>query len=279
MAAMARSLRPVSSLRSRRPLAAALAAAAALAVLAPTPVAAHTETDLVAVPAGGEATITLRPTHGCDGSPTVEVAIQAPVEGATAGEVSGWTATAEADGRGNTVLEWAGGSLPADATGGFPVTFTVPDTVGELLVFPSVQECEDGETLSWIDGDPAAEYPAPRLLVLAAGSEPAASIDDVPADAPGRDLLVAVVDVDNPAASTTAPAETVPTTSPAETAPTTPSTTATPGTNLGEPAGDGDEGDDGDDGPPVRLIVLGLLVAAGVVAGVVLQSRRAPGAG
>lgn len=282
MAAMAPSLRSVSSLRSRRSLAAALAAAAAFAVLAPAPVAAHTETDVVAVPAGGEATVTLRPTHGCDGSPTVEVAIQAPVAGATAGEVTGWTATAEADGQGNTVLEWTGGSLPADVTGAFPVTFTVPDTVGELLVFPSVQECEDGETLSWIDGDPAAEYPAPRLLVLAAGSEPAASIDDVPAGAPGRDLLAAVVDVDNPGASTTTgPAGTDTTAvdrSPSTTA-TTIEATVTSGTDGTNPDdGAAGEGDD-DDGPPVRMIVLGLLVAAGVVAGVILQSRRAPGAG
>jgi uncharacterized protein YcnI len=284
MATMALPLRPVSSLRPRRPLAVALAATAALAVLAPAPVAAHTETDVVAVPAGAEATVTLRPTHGCDGSPTVEVAIQAPVEGATAGEVSGWTATAEADGRGNTVLEWTGGSLPADATGAFPVAFTVPDTVGELLVFPSVQECEDGETLSWIDGDPAAEYPAPRLLVLAAGSEPAASIDDVPADAPGRDLLVAVVDVDNPAASTTTgPAGTDATavdgSAPAtdETVDATTDATVTSGTDGAVPADGsaGDEGDEGDDGGvPVAVIAIALLAVAGVVAGVVLRDRQ-----
>jgi uncharacterized protein YcnI len=175
-----------------------IAAVATLALLAPSPAAAHTEADVVAVPAGSETTLSLRPTHGCDGSPTVEVAIQAPVEGATAGAVDGWTATAEADGRGNTVLEWTGGSLPDEEHAAFPVTFTAPDEVGELLLFPSVQVCENGEELSWIDGDPASDYPAPRVLVLAAGSEPATSIDDVPPDAPGRDLLTAIVDVDNP---------------------------------------------------------------------------------
>ena len=70
---------------------------------------------------------------------------------------------------------------------------TKPSAVGELLVFPSVQECENGETLSWIDGDPASEYPAPRLLILAPGSEPATSIDQVPADAPGRELLTGII--------------------------------------------------------------------------------------
>jgi uncharacterized protein YcnI len=262
----------VLPLRTRTAAALTAAALTALVTLAPAaPVAAHTETDLVAVPAGARATITLRPTHGCDGSPTVEVAIQAPVEGAAAGEVSGWTARAEADGRGHTVLEWTGGALPADETGAFPVTFTAPDTVGELLVFPSVQECEDGETLSWIDGDPAGEYPAPRLLVLAA------SIDDVPADAPGRDLLAAIVDVDNPAASTTT---TSPTTSPT-TATTTPATPADPTATSAPADGDGaaDTGaaeDDGDGGLPIAVIAIGLLAAAGVVAGEVLRTRRPP---
>ena len=67
-----------------------------------------------------------------------------------------------------------------------------------LLTFPAIQVCENGEELAWISGDPADEYPAPRVLVLPPGSEPAATLDDVPLDAPGRDQLVAVVDVDNP---------------------------------------------------------------------------------
>ena len=41
------------------------------------------------------------------------------------------------------------------------------------------------------------------MLVLPAGSEPAATIDDVPLDAPGREQLVAIVDVDNPQATPT----------------------------------------------------------------------------
>jgi uncharacterized protein YcnI len=202
---------------------------------------AHTEVDLVAVPAGSDATVTLRPTHGCDGRPTVEVAIRAPVPAATAGEVDGWTATATSDGAGRTVLTWTGGSLPATATGAFPVTFTAPDTPGALLTFPAVQRCDDGAELAWISGDPGADNPAPRLLILPAGSDPAATIDDVAPDAPGRDQLVAIVDVDNPNATTTAPPTTAPDTSVAA-----PSTTAV---DTGpEDSTDGDGGDDSDDG-------------------------------
>jgi uncharacterized protein YcnI len=157
---------------------------------------AHTDTDVVGVPAGSEATVALRPTHGCGDSPTVTVRIRAPLEGARAVPVDGWQETATSDGAGNTVLEWTGGILPADVTGAFPVSFAAPDDPGRLLVFPAVQRCEDGEELAWINGDPTAQYPAPRVLVLPAGAAAAATIDDVPPDAPGRDQLVTIVDLD-----------------------------------------------------------------------------------
>jgi uncharacterized protein YcnI len=241
-----------------------LPALVAASVLAGGGAAAHTEADLVAVPAGGEATVTLRPTHGCGDSPTVSVLVRAPVEGARAEEVSGWTATSTPDGEGNTVLEWTGGSLPADQTGAFPLTFTVPDVVGELLTFPSVQRCASGEELAWIGGDPADEYPAPRLLVLPAGSEPAETIDDVPPDAPGRDQLTAVVDVDNPAAQATT------TTVPATTTTAGPSTTAT--TIAAADDGAGDDGDGGTGWLPA--VAVAALLAAAVGGGIAVVRRR-----
>lgn len=250
----------------RTPVLGALLAASALLAWA-SPVAAHTDTDLVAVAAGDDATLTLEPTHGCDGSPTVEVAIQAPVIGAVAGEVDGWTATSTDDpASGTTVLEWTGGSLPDDATGAFPVMFAVPDDVGQLLVFPSVQVCENGEELSWIDGDPDGEYPAPRVLVLAAGSEPATSIDDVPADAPGRDQLTAVVDVDNPRATTTVPGETG-TTDPAADDPATDPDEAPSDMTISaapvDAAVDGADEDD-DDSSALPIVVGGVVLVAAI---------------
>lgn len=193
----------------RRTILLSIASTALVGLLA-SPVAAHTESDVVAVPAGEEATVKLKPTHGCDGSPTIAVAIEAPVEGATAQDVEGWTATATADGEGSTVLEWTGGSLPADQTGEFPVDFVAPDAPGELLTFPSIQTCDNGEELSWIDGDPNADFPAPRILILPAGSEPAPTIDDVPADAPGRGQLVQIIDIDNSEEAETTTTEAAP---------------------------------------------------------------------
>jgi uncharacterized protein YcnI len=267
-------------------------AAAAIAALPVGPAGAHTETDLVAVPAGSSAEVALRPTHGCGDAATVEVRIRAPFEGATAGDVDGWVTSATPDGEGNTVLAWTGGTLPTDETGAFPVRFDVPDEPGRLMLFPAVQRCENGEELAWISGDPTSEYPAPRVLILPAGTDPAATIDDVPADAPGREQLVAIVDVDAPGAAattveptttsapqadaTTTAAETA-TTTPATTAPDT-ATTAAPGQTV--PATSADQADvtddDGDGGSAALGIGIALLVAAvlGVVAALVVRARR-----
>ena len=204
-----------------------IAATAAVGVLlVSSPASAHTEPDLVAVPANSQSTITLQPTHGCGDSPTVQVRIRAPMEGAVAEPVEGWTASSTPDGAGNTVLEWSGGPLPTDTDGAFPVSFIAPDAPGLLLTFPAIQVCESGEELAWIDGDPQGEYPAPRVLVLPVGYEPAETIDDVPLDAPGRQQLVEVVDVDNPQATTTS-APAAPTTAAPTTVPPTPTTVAT----------------------------------------------------
>jgi hypothetical protein len=281
-----------------RPLLLAAAAGVAIGGLLATTggaASAHTESEFVAVPAGDEVTINFAPTHGCSGSPTTGVSVRVPAPGATAGDVEGFTASAEPDGD-RTVLRWSGGLVPADQEGEFPITFTVPDTVGELLLFPTVQTCEVGE-IAWIDGDPAGEYPAVRILVLAAGSEAAHDIDEVPLDAPGRDLLTSIVDVDNPAATTVpepasappttgATATTVaPTTAPAATttvtattapdtttaAPaTTSAATTVPATSVTTAASDDDDGSS--TGPIIVVSILAVLVAIG--AGVGIARRR-----
>lgn len=235
------------------------------------PVAAHTEASYVAVPATKETTISFQPTHGCDGSPTVEVSVQVPVPGATGAEVDGWTVEITDDDNATTIT-WTGGVLADDAHGDFPVAFTAPDTVGELVLLPAVQVCENGEELAWIDGDPESSYPAPRLLILSADSEPATSIDDVPADAPGRDLLTTIVDTDNPDPSVDE--------DPTDPEVATPTSAVDPEEeNLPTPISAVEEGDETDDDSSVLPIVLGV-VAVGVLIGVgVVVMRKRDGSG
>lgn len=232
----------------------------AMFVAGADPAAAHTDPDVVAAPAGQEAQITLQPTHGCGDSPTVEMATRIPVSGAQAVEVPGWSAQVTADGDA-TVIEWTGGVLPADEVGAFPVRFTTPDRPGGLLTFPFVQVCEDGTELAWIDGDPEGEFPAPRVLILPAGYEAATRIEDVPADAPGRDQLAEVADVDNPVATTT--------TSVAPTSTTPPETTTAAPTDPS----DTEASDSGSGVLPIVLAVGGAALVIGLVAFVVRRRR------
>jgi uncharacterized protein YcnI len=238
------------------------------------PAAAHTGADVIAVPAGEQVTIHLRPEHGCGESPTVDVAVRAPVAGATAGEVPGWTATATPDGEDRTVLEWKGGSLPADQEGEFPVSFTAPDQVGELLLFPAVQTCEDGQELAWISGDPEGDYPAPRLLILPAGREAADALDEVPPDAPGREKLTQVIDVATP---TTTAAPTTTTEGGSATTSTT-AATATDDASASDASAGADAGDTGDDGSDApNTIVLAVIAIVVVVGGGAVLAWRTKG--
>ena len=136
--------------------------------------------------------------------------------------------------------------------------------------------------MAWIDGDPEGETPAPRILVLEAGSPSAATIDDVPADAPGRDQLTAIVDVDNPSVDD----------QPEETTTTAPEpsdedeATTTSAAEADEAADDAaanlsidDEASDEDDDSSRGLIVAVVAVMAliGVAAGFVLSRRKGAG--
>lgn len=254
--------------RGRLRRSAMLTAAVMVSVFAAPPgqgvAGAHTDADVVGVAAGEPVTVNLRPNHGCGDSPTIEVAILAPLEDATAEQVDGWSATSEPYGEGQTVLEWTGGVLPTDATGAFPVTFIAPDAVGELLIFPAVQVCENGDELPWIDGDPESDYPAPRLLILPPGSAPAAAIDDVAAGTPGRELLTAVVDpTPSPTSSTTDA------TSPPASDESSETTTPTP-TSAGP--GASDESSDSSALPMLPVLGVAAVIMAG--AGFLVWKRR-----
>jgi uncharacterized protein YcnI len=66
----------------------------------------------------------------------------------------------------------------------FGLSFQIPEDAaeGEELLLPTVQVYDDGEERAWVDPDPEAESPAPRVTVIAAeeeeAEEPAAATDD-----------------------------------------------------------------------------------------------------
>jgi uncharacterized protein YcnI len=77
---------------------------------------------------------------------------------------------------------------PGIAVGEFDelgMSFQIPEDAaeGDEILFPTVQVYDDGEERGWVDPDPEAESPAPRVTVIASeeeepAEEPAATSED-----------------------------------------------------------------------------------------------------
>jgi periplasmic copper chaperone A len=67
--------------------------------------------------------------------------------------------------------------IAADGYDEFGMSFQVPEDAqpGDEILFPAVQVYSNGEEVRWIDPDPEAESPAPRIVVVAPEEEEAAS--------------------------------------------------------------------------------------------------------
>jgi uncharacterized protein YcnI len=166
---------------------AAAGSTALVLALAAAPASAHIGTSTDSVPAGSTIALGLTVGHGCDESPTREVAIQIPegIYNATPFAHPGWAVASEREtlatpvtsAHGDEVTDRvsvitftaeAGNELPDGVRDTFSVNFTAPETPGETLFFKTVQTCVDGST-SWIeeyDGEgEEPEHPAPTVTV------------------------------------------------------------------------------------------------------------------
>lgn len=155
-------------------------------------------------------------------------------------------------------------------TARFPCDFTVPEAPGTLLRFPAVQRCLNGDKLNWTADSIESPYPAPRVLILPAGYEPAKTINEVPLDAPGRTQLTDLSDTDNPTLATTTTVSAPTTTVQVVTTTRATTTAATPSTQATRPADHANEPDDGN-GPWVAALA-GVVVAA--EAAIIFGKRR-----
>lgn len=64
-------------------------------------------------------------------------------------------------------------AIPADGFDEFGISFRIPEDAaeGDEILFPATQTYSSGEVVEWIDPDPEAESPAPRVTVVAAEEE------------------------------------------------------------------------------------------------------------
>lgn len=182
-------------------------AAALWAVVLVAPAAAHVNAS--GAPAGGGATtVTFSFTHGCEQSPTTSLRIQLPANASavTPQDPPGWTSRV-ADGE----LVWTGGSIPSGAPGLFTAAMTIAGAAGDVVYFPTIQGCPDGEE-PWIDKTPdaGADQAAPRITLT----------ETVTSTAPASTTALA------PSSTTTVPAST--STAPVTASTPRPGTTAAP---------------------------------------------------
>ena len=162
---------------------AALGAGVLLALAAPLSASAHVGVTASTTAAGAYSVLTFSVGHGCDGSPTQQIAITIPdgIDAVTPTVNPNWTISrvtealdepiAEDDGdeitdRTSQVIYTATTPLAADQRDTFELSLALAGEEGDVLEFPTLQSCEIGET-NWI-GD---EVPAVTLTAAVASDD------------------------------------------------------------------------------------------------------------
>lgn len=187
----------------RTTLRAAGAAAAATALTGLSigwagPASAHVTITPSGTEAGSYQVLTFAFGHGCEGSPTRELAIQVPepVISVAPTELAGWTVEKQmeqldepvSDGHGGEYTErvaqivyTADTPVPDGYRAAMELSLQLPaEAAGETLAWPVVQRCAEGET-GWTElaaegQDPdELERPAPTVTLTEAGAEEAAA--------------------------------------------------------------------------------------------------------
>jgi uncharacterized protein YcnI len=181
------------SIRTIARLGALPAATAAIALSLAAPAGAHVTATPSTAAAGAYTVVTFSVGHGCEGSPTTRIEIQVPESVLAVTPTRNPYYEVEktmvdldepvADAHGNEVTERVGSivytadtPLPEGQRDTFELSFQLPDAEGEMLTFPTVQTCQEGET-GWVEvpaeGQDADELdsPAPAFEILPAGEE------------------------------------------------------------------------------------------------------------
>lgn len=163
-------------------------ALAAGLVLAPAAAFAHVGVDSSDAPVAGQTTtLTFGFNHGCDGSPTTQIAVTLPdgLSGVHPIQDAGWTIEVERGGdagRVSTVTYTATEPVPDELRGEVAMQVGFADDAAGELVFPVEQTCESGST-AWSEVAEAGQdpheldAPAPTLEMATPSAEPVAADD------------------------------------------------------------------------------------------------------
>jgi uncharacterized protein YcnI len=168
----------------KRHLSGAVAVTAALA--APSAAAAHVSVHPNAVPAGANATLSIRVPNETDNATTTKIQVKFPSGfiGVATEPPPGWTAKVLTsklakpvqtdDGPVDTQVsevDWtarAGAGIKPGEFAQFPISVALPGKAGDVLTFKTVQTYSNGQVARWI-GAPDADQPAPTIDVTPKG--------------------------------------------------------------------------------------------------------------
>jgi periplasmic copper chaperone A len=167
--------------------------AVAAALLFASVAAAHVTMNPNEWEAGGFARFAVRVPNERENADTIEVTVRFPqsIISASFQPMPGWKRSIEmepldqpVEEEGEQITEhiasvtWSGGKIAPGEFEEFGVSFRVPETPGEDLVFPAIQTYSNGDVVRWI-GPPDSEEPAPIISVTEPaeeeGGQPAAS--------------------------------------------------------------------------------------------------------
>ena len=162
-----------------------ISTAAAAALLAAPAASAHVTVNPNKVPANSFARFDVRVPNEQEDAHTTKVTVRLP-DGLLFTSFQpkpGWTRTVTMAKLANPVtsddgtvtervatVTWSGGKIAPGEFDEFGFSAKVPDSAGQVLVFPAVQTYSNGDVARWI-GSADAEEPAPRVTLAAADAE------------------------------------------------------------------------------------------------------------
>jgi uncharacterized protein YcnI len=136
------------------------------------PASAHTDGTAKAA-SEGRTEVSLTVENECEGGTTnLRVKLPAGSSNVSAQSPTGWTATVS-----STEVDWSGGSFTGSARESFTITLVLAQPAGTMVAFPTLQGCQDGTTLAWIEPTNAdgsePTSPAPQIEIPANTTSPA----------------------------------------------------------------------------------------------------------
>lgn len=147
-----------------------LTAVTILLLVAMPPTSAHVLLDSAQPRGDGSVDLTFSFDHSCTDSPTTRLTVTVPAGShiEAASHPNGWTSQVEGE-----TVSWTGPGIDTSAGKTFTITARLQGEPGTPLLFPSRQDCDNGDGYDWHETAEDGNLPAPRIIATQAMLDPA----------------------------------------------------------------------------------------------------------